>query len=97
MVFKDRLKGLREDRDLTQDQIADVLNTTRSAVANYENGIREPDIHLLVKIADYFNISLDYLLCRTNKMEPFYTSKRKSKLLLPVIYCTVIQGLFIFI
>lgn len=74
LVFKDRLKGLREDRDLTQDQIADILNITRSAVANYENGIREPDIHLLVKIADYFNISLDYLLCRTNKMEPFYKS-----------------------
>ncbi|NFO71747.1 helix-turn-helix transcriptional regulator, partial [Clostridium botulinum] len=65
MVFKDRLKGLREDRDLTQDQIADILKITRSAVANYENGIREPDISLLVKIADYFNISLDYLLCRT--------------------------------
>ncbi|NFO72264.1 helix-turn-helix transcriptional regulator, partial [Clostridium botulinum] len=65
MVFKDRLKGLREDRDLTQDQIANILKITRSAVANYENGIREPDISLLVKIADYFNISLDYLLCRT--------------------------------
>ncbi|WP_423230979.1 helix-turn-helix domain-containing protein, partial [Clostridium botulinum] len=68
LVFKDRLKGLREDRDLTQDQIANILKITRSAVANYENGIREPDISLLVKIADYFNISLDYLLCRTNKM-----------------------------
>ncbi|EJO5347287.1 helix-turn-helix transcriptional regulator [Clostridium botulinum] len=80
MVFKDRLKGLREDRDLTQDQIADVLSITRSAVANYETGIREPDIALLVKISDYFNVSLDYLLCRTNKMEPFYKDNKKNKL-----------------
>lgn len=80
LVFKDRLKGLREDRDLTQDQIADVLSITRSAVANYENGIREPDMALLVKISDYFNVSLDYLLCRTNKMEPFYKNNKKNKL-----------------
>ncbi|UCS13023.1 helix-turn-helix domain-containing protein [Clostridium botulinum] len=71
LVFKDRLKGLREDNDLTQEELAKILSITRSALANYENGIREPDISLLIKISNYFDISLDYLLCKTNKMIPF--------------------------
>ena len=77
MFFKDRLKGLREDSDLTQEELASALQITRSALANYENAIREPDFRLLVKIADFFNVSLDYLLCRTNIKTPPYKSLKK--------------------
>lgn len=66
MLFNERLKSLREDKDLTQSEVAEALNITRTALANYENAIREPNLSLLVKIADYYNVSLDYLLCRTN-------------------------------
>ncbi|MBE6068862.1 MAG: helix-turn-helix transcriptional regulator [Clostridium lundense] len=67
MMFKDRLKALREDSDLTQEQLAKILNITRTALSNYENTDREPSYALLIKIADFFNVSLDYLLCRTDK------------------------------
>lgn len=79
LVFKDRLKGLREDRDLTQEELAEFLKITRSALGNYETGLREPDISTLVKISDFFNISLDYLLCRTNIRVSFSKLYKKSK------------------
>jgi transcriptional regulator with XRE-family HTH domain len=72
MIFKDRLRDLREDSDLTQDELAKSLQITRSALANYENDLREPDIRLLIKIADFFNVTLDYLVCRTNIKTPPY-------------------------
>lgn len=81
MSFKHRLKSLREDRDLKQKDVAEALDMTRAAYSNYEQGIREPDIALLVKIADYFDITLDYLLCRTNlklSFKKLYTPKKKK-------------------
>lgn len=71
MLFHERLKSLREDKDLTQLEVAEALNITRTALANYENAIREPNLSLLVKMADYYNVTLDYLLCRTNLRIPF--------------------------
>lgn len=76
MLFHERLKALREDKDLKQSEVAEALNITRTALANYESGYREPDIHLLVKISDYFDISTDYLLCRTNLMISFSKSNK---------------------
>lgn len=70
-MFVSKLRDLREDNDLTQDELAKKLNITRSALGNYETGIREPDINLLIRIADFFNVTLDYLLCRTNDNKPF--------------------------
>lgn len=80
LEFKDRLKGLREDKDLTQLELAEALSITRTAIANYEAGFREPDIAQLVKIADYFDTTLDYLLCRTNlklSFKKLYETKKK--------------------
>lgn len=70
-MFNIRLKDLREDNDLTQEELSKKLNITRSALSNYEVGSREPSYDLLIKIADYFNVSLDYLLGRTNKYKKF--------------------------
>lgn len=78
-MFGNRLKDLREDSDLTQEQLAKYLNVARSAIANYELETREPSLDLLVKIADYFNVSLDYLLCRTNIQIPYHQLYPKSK------------------
>lgn len=80
--FKDRLRALREDNDLTQTEVAEALNLTRTAIANYENAIREPDLKTLIKLADYFDVSLDYLLCRTNlkiSFTKFYYQKQRYK------------------
>lgn len=70
-MFNNRLKSLREDNDLTQEELAKQLNITRTALSNYETAFREPSYAILIKIADYFNVSLDYLLCRTDKFTPF--------------------------
>lgn len=61
------LKNLRIAKDLTQEQLAKELNVSRSTIGMYENASREPDYETLEKIADYFNVDIDYLIGRTNK------------------------------
>lgn len=65
--FGNRLKELREDKGLKQNDLANILNVARNTISAYESNINEPNLDILVKIADVFNISLDYLLCRTNE------------------------------
>lgn len=60
--FKEKLIRLRKDNNLTQDELAKKLRISRSAVANYEKGIREPNFEMLENIADCFNISIAELL-----------------------------------
>ena len=64
-----RLKELRKARRITQLKLAMDLNLTQNTVSRYETGEREPGIAELVRIADYFHISVDYLLERTDKPE----------------------------
>ena len=61
MYFYQRLKDLREDRDLNQSDIANLLNTTRQQYALYENGIRELPMHHFIKLAKFYNVSIDYM------------------------------------
>jgi len=69
MAFASILKSLRDERNLSQKDIADYLGITRQAVAAYEVGKREPDYEVLQKLADFFNVSIDYLLGRVNCRE----------------------------
>lgn len=62
-----RLKDMREDNDLTQTQIADLLNVKQNTYSQYENGKRDIPIDLLWKLADFYNTSVDYLIGRTDK------------------------------
>lgn len=61
MKYADRLKSLREDRDLTQSDIAEVLGTTYQYYSTYESGKREMPFSRAIKLARYYNVSLDYL------------------------------------
>lgn len=61
-----RLKELRKKKGISQLRLATELNTTQNTISRYETGEREPGIAELIKIADYFNVSVDYLLERTN-------------------------------
>lgn len=63
MEFKERLKNLRKERKLTQSDLADILNYGYTAISNYESGRNEPSISDLKKIAVFFDVSMDYLLC----------------------------------
>jgi Predicted transcriptional regulators len=62
MLLKDRLRELRTERNLLQKDIAKFLNLTTSAYGYYEQGKRVPDSDTVKFLADYFNVSLDYLL-----------------------------------
>lgn len=62
MTFGERLKMLREEKRLTQKQVADELGFESATISKYEKDMREPNIESLVKLANLFNISLDELL-----------------------------------
>ncbi|WP_419724070.1 helix-turn-helix domain-containing protein [Bacillus sp. SKDU12] len=62
-----RITSLRKQDGLTQEGLAKKLNITRSALSQYELGTREPNYDLLIKIADYFDVSIDFLLRGENK------------------------------
>jgi transcriptional regulator with XRE-family HTH domain len=66
-LFGKRLKKLREDKGMTQGFLAELLNVSRQSIGGYENDNVDPGIDTLVNIADVFNVSLDYLLCRTKE------------------------------
>ena len=61
-----RLKALREEIKLSQLELADKLNMSQQAISAYENNKREPDIETIKKLADFFNVSTDYLLGKTD-------------------------------
>ncbi len=61
-----RLKEIRKSKGISQLKLALDLNTNQNTISRYETGEREPGIAELIKIADYFNVSIDYLVGRTN-------------------------------
>ena len=66
MYFK-RLYDLRNDNDLTQQQVADYLMCNRQVYARYERGLREIPVSMLIKLADFYKTSVDYILGRTDE------------------------------
>lgn len=63
-MFSIRLKELRQKHNLSQKEFAEILRVSTGTVGNWEVGLREPDFKMLVKIADIFNVSCDYILDR---------------------------------
>ena len=61
-----RLKEIRKAKGISQLKLALDLNTNQNTISRYETGEREPGIAELIKIADYFNVSIDYLVGRTD-------------------------------
>lgn len=68
-MYLKRLKDLREDRDLYQKEVAFILGTSQQYYAEYEQGNRPIPVEKLLKLATYYNVSLDYICERTNKKE----------------------------
>lgn len=64
--FAQRLKTLRKERGITQQQLADGVGISKGGLSYYENAGRTPDISILERFADYFEVTTDYLLGRTN-------------------------------
>ena len=66
LAYYKRLKDLREDNDKTQKEIADYLGMKQPQYSRYENGLRDIPSDILISLADYYNVSTDYIFGRTN-------------------------------
>jgi transcriptional regulator with XRE-family HTH domain len=66
LFFAQRLVTLRKECKLSQNALASALGYSRGQIANYELGSREPDFSTLIRIAEYFEVSVDYLIGKTN-------------------------------
>lgn len=79
MYYTQRLKDLREDKDLTQEQLAKSLNMKREQYRRYENGINEIKASHLIMFAQYYKVSTDYILGLTNNPEINWNKENASK------------------
>ena len=70
-MYLQRVYDLREDSDLTQKSIAEYLGIHPNVYRRYEKGVREFPLELIMKLADYYHVSTDYLLGRTDRPEPY--------------------------
>ena len=70
MLFQ-RLKDLREDNDLRQQDVADILGISQTVYSRYERGFQTIPVAHLLKLADFYKTSTDYILGRTNNITPY--------------------------
>lgn len=66
-----RLRELREDKDLTQAQISKILNMSQTGYSKYETGENDVPTKILIELAKYYNVSVDYILGITNETKPY--------------------------
>ena len=66
-TFGDRLRELRRKRGMQQRELGELYNLSSSAIGSYERNLREPTLELLLQLSEYFGVSVDYLLCRTEE------------------------------
>ena len=91
MTFANRLKELRIQNQLTQNQVADKLMASRSTIGKYETGLAYPDFEKLVALANLYNCSTDYLLCLSNS--PKRHSEIQLTLVDKIVTLSVSEGL----
>ena len=75
----ERIRNLREDKDLSQNEIAKILNCSQTTYSRYETGDLNIPVDSLIKLAIYFNTSIDYLTRLTDEKNPYKRSVRTDK------------------
>lgn len=78
MEYAQKIRNLREDKDLTQAQIAQLLGTTKNQIGKYERGEQELPIRHLIKLANFYNVSADYILGLSENL-PYGLSRTKKR------------------
>ena len=73
MKYNEKLRALREDRDLNQTELGKLFNVNQITISQYEREKRQPPLEILIKYAKYFHTSLDYIAGLTNNPEPNWT------------------------
>ncbi|MBQ7370195.1 MAG: helix-turn-helix transcriptional regulator [Clostridia bacterium] len=64
--FKERLRELRHERNITQSELGKLVNTSKMAISHWEKGHSEPSISQLLSLSEYFEVSVDYLIGKTD-------------------------------
>lgn len=77
MIYRN-IRNLREDSDLTQQDLADILHINRRTYSAYENGVNSMTPETLIKIANFYNTSVDYLLGRTDVKTPYPSNSQEQ-------------------
>lgn len=79
-IFGERLKRLRTNRHMTQDELGEIFNPplAQSTIGTYERGVRQPSLENLIIISNYFNVSIDYLLGITDEERTVNTYKEEN-------------------
>ena len=78
--FGDRLRELRDQRDISQKELADKLGVNKQTISQYERDVREPSLDMLSSLCDFFNVSADYILGKTNVTPRFLNSEQLALL-----------------
>ena len=73
-----RIRDLREDKDMTQKDMATILGMSQTGYSKYETGENDIPTNILIKLSDYHNVSVDYLLNLTDAKTPYPRSKNKN-------------------
>lgn len=80
-MFGDQLKRLREEKKIKQDELSSIIGVSRQTISNYELNEREPDLKTIELLADFFNVSIDFLIGRSNVRNPYvFTTLNNSSL-----------------
>ena len=79
-MFQIRLKELREKAGYSQQSFADAIGVKQSTVGNWEAGAREPKLEVMQKLADFFDVSVDYLIGRDNTPKPRKDVEQKKEI-----------------
>ena len=80
MEYAQKIRDLREDKELTQTQVAQLLNTTRNQIGKYERGEQELPIRHLITLAKFYHVSTDYILGIPEGMPYGHSKTRKGKI-----------------
>ena len=76
MAYFPRLRDLREDSDLTQNQLVEILHMHKTTYTNYEQGKREIPFSLVVRLAKFYNVTIDYIAGLTNDPSPLAEDRK---------------------
>ena len=79
MKYKVRIRDLREDQDLTQKQLAEIIGTSQSYYAQYENEKRPLPMNVIRKLAIFYNVSADYILGLIDRPKPLYDKASREQ------------------
>ena len=71
MQYYPRLRDLREDHDLTQNELVSILKMHKTTYTNYEQGKREPPFEIIIKLAKLYNVSIDYIAGLIDTPKPY--------------------------